>query len=213
MPARRRLHHARSEDQPRARDHRRDRARCARSARWCTSASRIATAEGRLEDAAGKLYAHATTTCIVLQAAASDSALPGELARVVPREARAMADRHQRGAAAAAPSAAGRARPASSSGSDAVASSRNSQSGLLSSARAKARRCCSPPESTCAQFSLRSRSPASCAQADGARALSRPRHRRSFAASSGIAHRVLERADRQIGLLRQEQQARALRQR
>jgi uncharacterized protein (TIGR00369 family) len=28
--------------------------------------SRIATAEGRLEDAGGKLYAHATTTCIVL---------------------------------------------------------------------------------------------------------------------------------------------------
>jgi uncharacterized protein (TIGR00369 family) len=28
--------------------------------------SRIATAEGRLEDEAGKLYAHATTTCIVL---------------------------------------------------------------------------------------------------------------------------------------------------
>ena len=28
--------------------------------------SRIATAEGRLEDAAGKLFAHATTTCIVL---------------------------------------------------------------------------------------------------------------------------------------------------
>lgn len=28
--------------------------------------SRIATAEGRLEDASGKLYAHATTTCIVL---------------------------------------------------------------------------------------------------------------------------------------------------
>jgi uncharacterized protein (TIGR00369 family) len=28
--------------------------------------SRIATAEGRLEDAAGKLYAHATTTCIIL---------------------------------------------------------------------------------------------------------------------------------------------------
>ena len=27
---------------------------------------RIATAEGRLEDLAGKLYAHATTTCIVL---------------------------------------------------------------------------------------------------------------------------------------------------
>jgi uncharacterized protein (TIGR00369 family) len=26
----------------------------------------VATAEGRLEDAAGKLYAHATTTCIVL---------------------------------------------------------------------------------------------------------------------------------------------------
>ena len=30
--------------------------------------SRIATAEGRLEDASGKLYAHATTTCIVLSA-------------------------------------------------------------------------------------------------------------------------------------------------
>jgi len=30
--------------------------------------SRIATAEGRLEDATGKLYAHATTTCIVLSA-------------------------------------------------------------------------------------------------------------------------------------------------
>jgi uncharacterized protein (TIGR00369 family) len=28
--------------------------------------NRIATAEGRLEDTAGKLYAHATTTCIVL---------------------------------------------------------------------------------------------------------------------------------------------------
>ena len=27
---------------------------------------RVGTAEGRLEDAAGKLYAHATTTCIVL---------------------------------------------------------------------------------------------------------------------------------------------------
>ena len=30
--------------------------------------NRIATAEGRLEDAEGKLYAHATTTCIVLPA-------------------------------------------------------------------------------------------------------------------------------------------------
>jgi uncharacterized protein (TIGR00369 family) len=29
--------------------------------------SRVATAEGRLMDAAGKLYAHATTTCIVLR--------------------------------------------------------------------------------------------------------------------------------------------------
>lgn len=28
--------------------------------------NRVATAEGRLEDASGKLYAHATTTCIVL---------------------------------------------------------------------------------------------------------------------------------------------------
>ena len=27
---------------------------------------RMATAEGRLEDASGKLYAHASTTCIVL---------------------------------------------------------------------------------------------------------------------------------------------------
>jgi acyl-coenzyme A thioesterase PaaI-like protein len=27
---------------------------------------RIATAEGRLEDKAGKLYAHSSTTCIVL---------------------------------------------------------------------------------------------------------------------------------------------------
>jgi uncharacterized protein (TIGR00369 family) len=31
--------------------------------------NRVATAEGRLEDADGKLYAHATTTCIVLPAA------------------------------------------------------------------------------------------------------------------------------------------------
>ncbi len=30
---------------------------------------RVATAEGRLEDAQGKLYAHATTTCIVVPAA------------------------------------------------------------------------------------------------------------------------------------------------
>jgi len=28
---------------------------------------RIATAEGRLTDASGKLYAHGTTTCIVLR--------------------------------------------------------------------------------------------------------------------------------------------------
>jgi len=28
--------------------------------------NRVATAEGRLEDAAGKLYAHASTTCIIL---------------------------------------------------------------------------------------------------------------------------------------------------
>jgi len=28
--------------------------------------SRIGTAEGRLENASGKLYAHATTTCMVL---------------------------------------------------------------------------------------------------------------------------------------------------
>jgi uncharacterized protein (TIGR00369 family) len=31
--------------------------------------NRVATAEGRLEDAAGKLYAHASTTCIVLSGA------------------------------------------------------------------------------------------------------------------------------------------------
>ena len=30
------------------------------------SGSRIGTAEGRLEDLSGKLYAHGTTTCIVL---------------------------------------------------------------------------------------------------------------------------------------------------
>ena len=29
---------------------------------------RVATAEGRLVDAAGKLYAHGTTTCIVMEA-------------------------------------------------------------------------------------------------------------------------------------------------
>ena len=28
--------------------------------------SRVGTAEGRLEDVSGKLYAHATTTCMVL---------------------------------------------------------------------------------------------------------------------------------------------------
>jgi uncharacterized protein (TIGR00369 family) len=33
--------------------------------------SRIATAEGRLEDASGKLYAHASTTCIVLSGSMS----------------------------------------------------------------------------------------------------------------------------------------------
>ena len=31
---------------------------------------RVATAEGRLEDSAGKLYAHASTTCIVLNGSA-----------------------------------------------------------------------------------------------------------------------------------------------
>jgi len=35
--------------------------------------SRIATAEGRLEDASGKLYAHASTTCIVLSGSLSGS--------------------------------------------------------------------------------------------------------------------------------------------
>jgi uncharacterized protein (TIGR00369 family) len=30
--------------------------------------SRVGTAEGRLEDASGKLYAHGTTTCIILGA-------------------------------------------------------------------------------------------------------------------------------------------------
>ena len=30
------------------------------------SAERMATADGRLEDASGKLYAHATTTCMVI---------------------------------------------------------------------------------------------------------------------------------------------------
>ncbi|HZU70625.1 MAG TPA: PaaI family thioesterase [Ktedonobacteraceae bacterium] len=32
------------------------------------SGGRVATAEGRLTDASGKLYAHATTTCIILRA-------------------------------------------------------------------------------------------------------------------------------------------------
>lgn len=32
------------------------------------SGSRTATAEGRLEDASGKLYAHASTTCLILRA-------------------------------------------------------------------------------------------------------------------------------------------------
>lgn len=31
--------------------------------------SRVATAEGRLTDSAGKLYGHATTTCLLLSAA------------------------------------------------------------------------------------------------------------------------------------------------
>jgi uncharacterized protein (TIGR00369 family) len=35
--------------------------------------SRIATAEGRLEDANGKLYAHASTTCIVLSGSMNGS--------------------------------------------------------------------------------------------------------------------------------------------
>jgi uncharacterized protein (TIGR00369 family) len=33
--------------------------------------SRTATAEGRLIDAAGKLYAHATTTCLILRSSSS----------------------------------------------------------------------------------------------------------------------------------------------
>ena len=88
----------------------------------------------------------------------------------------------------------------------------NSQSGRLSSARAIASRCCSPPDSSCAQFSSRARSPARCARPTAVSA--------SRAASSLIARRVLrisdrvlERADRQVGPLRQEQQLRALRQR
>src|SRR5260370_42161995 len=34
---------------------------------------RIATAEGRLTDAAGKLYAHGTTTCIIMRPAPNDA--------------------------------------------------------------------------------------------------------------------------------------------
>jgi uncharacterized protein (TIGR00369 family) len=36
-----------------------------------------ATAEGRLEDGAGKLYAHATTTCILLGTPAAEGPAPG----------------------------------------------------------------------------------------------------------------------------------------
>lgn len=38
------------------------------SARVTYSGSRTATAEGRLEDASGKLYAHASSTCLILNA-------------------------------------------------------------------------------------------------------------------------------------------------
>jgi acyl-coenzyme A thioesterase PaaI-like protein len=36
--------------------------------------SRLVTAEGRLTDAAGKLYAHAATTCMVLAGATAHTA-------------------------------------------------------------------------------------------------------------------------------------------
>jgi len=36
---------------------------------------RVATAEGRLTDEAGKLYAHATTTCIIMRPSSSSAAL------------------------------------------------------------------------------------------------------------------------------------------
>jgi uncharacterized protein (TIGR00369 family) len=37
------------------------------------SGSRVSTAQGRLVDAAGKLYAHATTTCLVISSAETDA--------------------------------------------------------------------------------------------------------------------------------------------
>jgi uncharacterized protein (TIGR00369 family) len=36
------------------------------TAKLVHAGSRVATSEARLEDAAGKLYAHATSTCVVL---------------------------------------------------------------------------------------------------------------------------------------------------
>ena len=41
------------------------------SARVVHMGSRTATAEGKLEDASGKLYAHGTTTCLILSPSAS----------------------------------------------------------------------------------------------------------------------------------------------
>ena len=60
------LHHARDEGQPGARDHAEDRHRPRHARKVVHVGKQTATAEARLEDAAGKLYAHGTTTCLIL---------------------------------------------------------------------------------------------------------------------------------------------------
>ena len=43
----------------------RSRGRCAQKAKSIHAGKQLATAEGRLHDAKGRLYAHASTTCLV----------------------------------------------------------------------------------------------------------------------------------------------------
>ena len=123
---------------------------------------------------------------------------------------RAMADRDHGRARAAAPSARRRPRPPPARRATAVASSMNSQSGLKTSARAIARRCCSPPDSMLLQCASSSSRPASWPSwaACSAATISASRRRRLLV---GILHRVAQGADRDVGLLRQEQHARARR--
>ena len=72
QPAGRMLHDAGTEDQLHAAADARGRAKCAARPRDLTSASRTATSEARIVDADGKLYAHGTTTCIVVERAGLD---------------------------------------------------------------------------------------------------------------------------------------------